>query len=267
MSTVCGLRRKGFSQDGINNFCNDIGITTRNSVIPIEKLEQFVRIDLDKTSRRIFSVFDPIKVTLKNFDSATNVQITCPNVPNLPNLGEHVVPFTGVFYIEKSDFKEKDENDYFGLAYDNKEKVVRLKYTNYNIRLVEIVKNPQGEVTDLVVEHCADLSSKHAIHWVPIVNGEEPIHVEIREYDRLFLSENPIEKYGADWLKDINPNSLTILQAIIDPSVKDLKAYSRIQIERHGFYVVDPDTTTEKFVLNKTLNLKESKWKASQTNK
>jgi glutaminyl-tRNA synthetase len=261
MSTVRGFRRRGFSPEGINKFCDDVGITTRVSIIPIEKLEQFVRLDLDKTSRRIFAIFDPIRVTLKNFDGEVK-SIKCPNVPNLPVFGDHFIPFTGNFFIERNDFREKDEKDYFGMALDNSEKVVRLKYTDFNIKLIEIKKNDDGSISELIVEH-STLASKHAIHWVPITAGEEPIKIEVREYDRLFLSEDPIATYAKEWLKDLNPNSLKIVTAIIDPSVKELKAFDRIQLERAGFYMVDPDTTSEKVVLNKTMGLKESKWKAT----
>jgi len=232
MSTISGFRRRGFSPDGINKFCDDVGITTRISIIPIEKLEQFVRLDLDKTSRRIFAVIDPIKVTIKGFGTEI-LNINCPNVPNVTEKGDHNIPFTGSFYLEKTDFKENDEKDYYGMALNNPEKVVRLKYTNLNIRLIEIVKNELGQPIELIAENCAHLTSKHAIHWVPIILGEEPITVEIREYDKLFLSENPIEVYGKEWLKDLNPNSLRVLTAIIDPSIKELKAYDRIQLEKN----------------------------------
>jgi glutaminyl-tRNA synthetase len=261
MSTVSGFRRRGFSPEGINKFCDDVGITTRVSLIPIEKLEQFVRLDLDKTSRRIFAIFDPIRVTLKNFDGEVK-SIKCPNVPNLPVFGDHFIPFTDTFFIERNDFREKDEKDYFGMALDNSEKIVRLKYTDFNIKLIEIKKNEDGSISELIAEH-STLTSKHAIHWVPITAGEEPIKIEVREYDRLFLSEDPVGAFGKQWLNDLNPNSLKVVSAIIDPSVRELKPYDRIQLERAGFYMVDPDTTNEKVVLNKTMGLKESKWKAT----
>lgn len=261
MSTVSGFRRRGFSPEGINKFCDDVGITTRVSIIPIEKLEQFVRLDLDKTSRRIFAIFDPIKVTLKNFDGVEK-SIKCPNVPNLPAFGDHFIPFPGSFFIERNDFREVDEKDYFGMALDNAEKVVRLKYTDLNVKLIKIKKNDDGSISELIVEHCPTLISKHAIHWVPIT-AEEPIRIEVREYDRLFLSEDPVGLFGKEWLNDLNPNSLKIVTAIIDPSIRELKAFDRLQLERAGFYMVDPDTTTEKIVLNKTMGLKESKWKAT----
>jgi len=264
MSTISGFRRRGFTPKGINNFCDDVGITTRNSIIPIEKLEQFVRLDLDKTSLRIFAVFDPIKVTISNFNSNL-FNVKCPNVPNHDSFGFHEIPFTGTFYIERTDFREKDEKEYFGMALDNTEKVVRLKYTELNVKLVDIKKNESGEAIELIVENCPQLQSKHAIHWVPIKEGKEPIYVEVREYDRLFLSEDPVGLYKKEWLKDLNPNSLRVLKAIIDPSVMDLKREDRIQIERIGYYVIDKDSEPGKnYVLNKTLSLKESNWKKTK---
>jgi len=260
MSTVSGFRRRGFSPAGINAFCDDVGVTTRISVIPIEKLEQFVRLDLDKTSRRIFAIFDPIKVTIKGWDKG-KINVTCPNVPNADQFGNHEIPFTGTCFFEKSDFKEVDEKDYYGMALNNPEKLVRIKYTNLNVKLVEIVKDESGKPVELIVEDCPGAAAKHAIHWVPIIEGEKSFMVEVREYERLFLSENPIEKYDKAWLKDLNPKSLTVVNAIIDPSVKDLKDLDRIQIERFGYYCVDRDSTPEKLVVNKTLALKESNYK------
>jgi len=259
MSTLQGYRRRGYSPDGINALCDDVGVTLHNSTIPIEKLEHFVRMDLNKTSRRIFAVFDPIKVTLRNWDGVLAVK--APNVPNFESLGDHELTFCSPFYIERNDFREEDEEGYFGLALNNSSKYVKLKYANLNIRLVEIKKDALGVPVELIVEHDPLAQCKNAIHWISVVGGEEPLEIEVREYEHLFLSEEPVKKYGKDWLKDLNPNSLAIKKALIDSSVKDLKPFDRVQFERVGFYCCDPDSKDGKFVFNRSVTLKESVWK------
>jgi len=260
LSTINGLRRRGYSPDGINSFCEAIKITRNNSTIPIEMLEEFVRQDLNKSSRRVFAVFSYVKATVKNWLGGT-VVVKCPNVPEIPEKGEHTIPFDGTFYLEKTDFRENDEADYFGLALNSTQpKFVKLKYVNIDVRLVEIRKNANGEVVEVVLERSEDptVNTKHAIHWVTV---DGAVKVEVRNYDRLFLSEDPIKKYDKDWLKDLNPNSLHVTYTLADPSIKELKAYERIQFERLGYYCIDPDSTKDHPVVNRTVTLKESTWK------
>jgi len=265
MSTLVGYRRRGYSSAGINALCDDVGVTVHNSIIPIEKLENFIRQDLNKTAKRLFAVFDPVKVTLKNWDGVVK-SVKVQNVPGNDSSGEHEISFASPFYIERSDFKEKDEEGYFGLALD-KPKFMKLRYTNWSVKLVEIVKDAEGKVTELIVEGDEKTPCKNAIHWVAIVNGVEPAKIEVREYDHLFLSEEPIKKFGKDWLNDLNPNSLVVKEALIDASVKELKPYDRVQFERVGYYCCDPDSKPEKFVFNKTVSLKESNWKKEPAKK
>jgi len=135
---------------------------------------------------------------------------------------------------------------------------VKLRYANLDVKLVGVKKGENGEITELIMEHDPKVNSKHAIHWVTIA---ESVKVEVRDYTRLFSSEDPVKKYDKDWLKDINPNSLTITSAFADPSIKDLKPYDRFQFERLGYYCVDPDSTKSNIVVNRTVSLKESTWK------
>jgi len=261
LSTLNGFRRRGYSAEGINNFCEAIGVTRNNSVLPIENLEEYVRQDLNKTSRRVFAVSDPVKATIRNWTGG-KVKIQCPNIPEMPEKGEHEVPFDGTFYIEKSDFRENDEAEYFGLALNSAQpKFVKLRYVNVDIKAVDIKKDSNGEITEIVLEQIPKGTSKHAIHWVPI---QEAVKVQVRDYSRLFLSEDPVKKYEDDWLKDLNPNSLSVACAYVDPSIKDLKPFDRIQFERIGYYCVDPDTTSNLIVVNRTVSLKESTWKKHQ---
>jgi len=262
LPTINGLRRRGFSSEGINKFCDDIRVTRNNSLIPIEKLEEFIRQDLNSTSRRCFAIFDPIKVRIKNWNRG-NIDVICPNVPGKDASGTHTILFCGTFYLERDDFREHDEPDYYGLALNSeKSKFVKLKYVDVDIKLVDIVRDRNGNATELIVEHDSKATTKHAIHWISIEGeGKDPLKAEIRNYDHLFSSEEPIKTWGDNWLKDINSDSLEIKEAIVDPSCASLKPYDRIQFERVGYYCVDPDSTPEKLVFNRTVTLKESTWK------
>lgn len=128
-------------------------------------------------------------------------------------------------------------------------------------------RGEDGKVREIIVEHATSSSDKiHPIHWVPVIDGKDPLKVEVREYERLFLSEDPVAKHGKEWLSDLNPDSLKIRTAFIDPSVLELSVLDRVQFERLGFYCVDLDTdlVAKKFVFNKTVGLKESTWKKNK---
>jgi len=267
LPTIYGLRRRGFSPQGINNFCDDLGVTRHNAIIPIERLEEFVRHDLNDNSRRCFGVLNPIKATIRNWNAGV-LSITCPNVPGKPEAGSHVLPFTSTLYIEKDDYREKDEEDYFGLALSSKTpKIVKLKYADIHVVLCDIIRDSSGKATELILEVVPPgHSSKHAIHWISYEDNK-PIKAEIRNYDRLFLSEEPIKTFGDKWLEDLNPNSLEIKEILIDPSCGDFKHYDRIQFERIGYYCVDPDSNDKQLVFNRTLGLKESTWKKQDKKK
>lgn len=213
MPTIQGLRRRGYSPEGINAFCQDIGVTRNSSVIPIEKLEEFVRVELNATSRRLFAVADPVKLTLRGFKTLP-ATVEVANVPGIPEKGVHTLPFSSTLYIERSDFREVDEEDYFGLALktkDGKQKGVKLKYANIEVYIVEVKKDNAGNIVELVGEP-GDGTAKHAIHWIAIVPGQEPIKVEIRDYDHLYMSEEP-----AKVLPPLLPSSPSLLPLIPPP--------------------------------------------------
>eukprot|EP01130_Rhizamoeba_saxonica_P013218 TRINITY_DN5610_c0_g1_i1.p1 TRINITY_DN5610_c0_g1~~TRINITY_DN5610_c0_g1_i1.p1 ORF type:complete len:771 (-),score=203.83 TRINITY_DN5610_c0_g1_i1:38-2350(-) len=274
MPTLNGYRRAGYTPESIKDFCEDIGVTRKTgTVIPIEKLERFCREHLNHIAHRAFAVFDPIRVTISN-DSGEAVNVECPNIPKNEEAGVHTIPFTGVFYIERSDFRENDSKDYFGLTLNTnkpKGKWVRLKYLNYIVKLVEIIKDEEGNAVELVVERDLENAIKKpsgTIHWVsePEV-GVEPLRIEVRNYDRLFKNENPYDipegtEPGPDaWMVNLNENSLEVIEAYADPSVLNYNVFDKIQLERHGYYCMDPDSTDKKLVFNRTVSLKESKWK------
>jgi glutaminyl-tRNA synthetase len=262
MPTIQGYRRKGMAPDGINAFCKDIGVTRNSSVIPIERLEEFVRKDLNANSRRILAIYDPVKVTIKNWTKGS-IEVEVPNVPSKPERGSHKLPFSSTILIERTDFREVDDDDYFGLALktkDGKPKIAKLKYVSVDLKIVDAVKDASGKVVELVGEIVDTTDCQHAIHWVPVESGKEPKKIEVREYDHLFLSEEPA-RFEGNWLDDINPKSLTVREAVIDPSYVDLKVLDRVQFERLGYFCMDQDSTAERPVFNRTMNLKESSWK------
>jgi len=260
MSTIYAYRRKGYTSTAINMFCEKIGVTRAPNLIPITLLEQCLRLDLDPKVNRAMCVIHPLRVVITNIPEGEEEQITIANHP-YEDKGKRQVPFARVLYIEKTDFRLEDEKGYFGLA-PNKE--VLLKYA-YNIKCTHVVKGENGEVVELhaTVDKANTNKCKGVLHWVAeSKTAGSPVPAEVRLYDHLFKSENPNE-LGAEWLNDINPNSLvTIPHALCDVSMKGVKPGDKFQFERHGFFCVDLDTTADKVVFNRSVTLKESKTKA-----
>jgi len=257
MSTIYAYRRKGYTPQALNMFCEKIGVTRAPNQIPITLLEQCCRLDLDPKVHRAMVVLHPLKVTLTNFDET--VAITVPNHP-YEDKGTHTVPFTNVVYIERSDFRLENEKGYYGLAPN---KTVLLKYA-YNITCTDVILGgPNNEVVELkaTVDRTNSTKVKGVLHWV----AEGSHKVEVRLYDHLFRSENPND-LGSEWLSDINPNSLEVIEnALADASLNDVKRGDKYQFERQGYFAVDSDSTAAKKVFNRTVTLKESKAKKTIT--
>jgi len=196
LPTIKGLKRKGYTPEAIKNFCEDIGVTRiPGVVIPITKLEEFLREHLNAVVPRAFVVLHPIKLTLVNWTEGHKI-IHCPNIPEKDE-GTHPVPFCGTLYIERDDFKEEDVEGYFGLAL-NSNKWIRLKYADVFIHLDTIIKDETGMAIELKCSWSisTDIEPSGNIHWVSEPQpGKEPLKIEVREYERLFLSEDPIKKY------------------------------------------------------------------------
>jgi glutaminyl-tRNA synthetase len=260
--TLAGLRRRGYTPEAIKSFCNDVGITRTRKVIPIERLEQSLRQDLDVRCNRKFVVLDPLKVVITNYPEDKVETLTAPNHPDAKlGRGQREMPFSRVLYIDRSDFREEDSKNYYGLA-PNKE--VNLKYS-YNITCTDVVKDKDGNIVEL--KATVDLEKKNKpkghIHWIAeAAPGKEPIKCEVREYTRLFNCdvESLSEK---DWLNMVNADSEKVYpNAYADHSFSDAAArevFSKYQFERLGFYSVDPDTTADHIVFNRAVELKASK--------
>ncbi|KAM4651239.1 glutamine--tRNA ligase [Discoglossus pictus] len=253
--TLTALRRRGFPSEAINNFCARVGVTVAQTTMEPHLLEACVREVLNDTAPRVMAVLEPLKVTITNFPAEKAIEVSVPNFPADESKGFHTVPFTSTVYIEQTDFKEVMEKGYKRLTPDQP---VGLRHAGYVISVQNIVKDQSGKVVELevsCVKSDASDKPKAFIHWV-----SDPLVCEVRLYDRLFLHktpEDPAEVPGG-FLNDLNPNSLTIIhKALVDQSVKNAKAFDKFQFERLGYFSVDPDSTQEKIVFNRTVTLKE----------
>eukprot|EP01103_Thecamoeba_quadrilineata_P019927 TRINITY_DN8303_c0_g1_i1.p1 TRINITY_DN8303_c0_g1~~TRINITY_DN8303_c0_g1_i1.p1 ORF type:complete len:833 (-),score=227.45 TRINITY_DN8303_c0_g1_i1:32-2500(-) len=299
LCTLVGLRRRGFTADAINNFCERIGITRSNNFQEMSLLEECVRQDLDNKSLRAMVVLEPLKVTITNYPADKVEELSMPNHPRFPEKNSHKLFFSRVIYIEKTDFRLEASPTYFRLSPG---KEVRLHY-GYTITCTSYVKDENGDVTELLCTYDPESISNHKkkkdqgiIHWVGQPKpGEEPLKVEVRLYDYLFTrkfpegikeikkqvksdkaaagteASKPVPKEKAkpktefkkkNFLDYLNPNSLKVLpDAYADISVKDVPVETPFQFDRLGYFVVDRDTTPEKIVFNRTVSLKEDKEK------
>lgn len=253
--TLTALRRRGFPSESINNFCALVGVTGAQGSIDPSMLEASVRNHLNVTAPRRLVVLEPLKVTLTNFPYKQDEYIDVPNFPNDADKGTHKVVFNKVIYIERTDFKENPEKGYHRLS---SEQAVGLRHAGFVIKVTEVKKDASGQVQELV---CTCESTEKAtkpkgfIQWV-----SNPIEIEVRLYDSLFLHKNPEDpnEVPNGFLSDCNPNSLTVLKSFADSSLlENLKVFDKFQFERIGFFSVDSDTTDSRVVFNRTVTLKE----------
>ena len=265
MQTINGLRRRGYTADAINTFCDIIGVTRNANTIPITTLEHCIRSNLDTIAIRYMCVQDPVKVIITNYDSSKHELITTPNHPKHDSMGTHQISFSSTIYIDRTDIRTVDDKSYYGLA-PNKE--AHLKYA-YNITCTKITKtDSQGNIQE--VEATIDVNNtnkvKGNLHWVSSTPGNKPQTIELRLYDRLFKSADP--QSLDNWLSDFNPASLHIIpNALIDQGFNG-NVGDKYQFERLAFFTIDPDTNKSgKYVLNRTVALKEDKTKITLKNK
>jgi len=264
MPTISGMRRRGFTPQAIKDFVIKAGVTKRENIIEYSLLEYCNRQDLNKTAPRVMAVLDPIKVTLTNYNEVEELEII--NNPEDPAGGSRKVPFSNEIYIERSDFMEDAPKKFYRLKPDG---VVRLKGA-YIIQFEEMIKDAEGKLIELkcsVVpnsksgQDTSGVKSKGVIHWVSVAHG---IEVEVRNYDRLFNDPNPAgHKDGTTFLDYINPDSLHIEKAIVEPALSSAQPQDRFQFMRKGYYCVDDDSTADALVFNRTVTLRDS-WSANK---
>nr|CAB3460431.1 unnamed protein product [Digitaria exilis] len=263
--TLAGLRRRGVSSTAINSFIRGMGITrSDNSLIRVERLEYHIREELNRVASRVLVVLHPLKVVITNLDYGTIINIDAkmwPNAPDNDASAHYKVPFSRTLYIEQSDFRLKDSKDFYGLAPG---KSVMLRHA-FPIKCTEVIC---GDNPDSIVEIRAEYDPSKAtkpkgvLHWVAEPSpGVEPLKVEVRLFEKLFLSENPAEL--EDWLGDLNPQSKEVVKgAYAVPSLANAVLGDKFQFERLGYFAVDSDSTPGGLVFNRTVTLKDSYGKA-----
>jgi glutaminyl-tRNA synthetase len=265
MPTLSGMRRRGYTPAGIRNFCFDAGVAKTNSLINLAQLEHFVREDLNRTAPRMMGVLRPLKVVLTNYPEGRTEEFAVENNPEDPSAGSRMVPFSGTIYIEQEDFMEEPPAKYFRLAPGRE---TRLKGA-YFIKCQEVVKDPEtGRVVELRCTFDPETRGgeapdgrkvKSTIHWV---SARHAVDATVRLYDNLFRTENPAE--GGDVLANLNPQSLEVLTGCkVEPGFAQAAPGTRYQFLRHGYFCVDPDSTPETLVFNRTITLKDAWAKAS----
>lgn len=263
MPTISGLRRRGYTPESIRSFCEKIGVARFNSMIDVTVLENSIREHLNKIAPRVMAVLRPIKVVLTNYPEGQVEYLEAINNPEDPGAGSRKIPFTREFYIEEDDFREDAPSKYFRLKPGGE---VRLRYA-YIIKCEQVIKDPvTGAIKEL---HCtydpqtrsgSDTSNrkvKGTIHWVPATHA---LNAEVRIYDRLFSTEEPdAAEAGKTFLDYMNPKSLEIVQAKVEPCLVDAPAGARYQFERLGYYCVDSkDSQPGKPVFNRTVTLRDT---------
>ena len=260
MPTIAGLRRKGYTPESIRNFCKEIGVAKAASTVDEQMLEYFISEDLDPKAARAMAVIYPLKVVITNYPEGQTEMCDIENNPKDPEAGSRMVEFSREIYVEREDFMEVPVKKYFRLFPGNE---VRLKGA-YFITCNEVIKDENGEVVELHCTYDPETKSgsgftgrkvKGTIHWV---NANTAVPAEFRLYEPLILDDIE-ENQGKDFLDQINPNSLTVCNGFIEPSVKDAKAHDKYQLFRHGYFNVDPkDTTEDHLVFNRIVSLKSS---------
>jgi glutaminyl-tRNA synthetase len=262
MPTLSGIRRRGFTPEAIRAFCAAIGVGRTNGSTDIEMLEHFQRDDLNHRASRAMAVLRPLKLIIDNYPAGQEELVEVANNPEDPSAGSRQVPFSGEIYIEHDDFREIPPPKYYRLSPG---KEVRLRNA-YFVTAQSVVKDADGNIAEV---HCTyDPASrggnspdgrkvKSTMHWVSAAHA---ITAEIRLYDKLFLKADPTDvAEGEDVLSNLNPNSLEIVTgAKLEPSLATAKLEDRFQFERVGYFCLDPDSTPEKLVFNRTLPLKDS---------
>lgn len=270
MPTISGLRRRGFTPESIRTFCERIGVSKKDSIVEYQLLEHCVREDLNVRAPRVMGVLRPLKVVITNYPEGQSEQLEAVNNPENPDEGTRQVPFSRVLYIERDDFMEDPPRKFYRLAPGRE---VRLRYA-YFIRCLDVVKDPEtGEILEL---HCTydpatrggdapdGRKVKATLHWV---SATDALDVEVRLYDRLFLKPDPdqVEREGQDFTSNLNPDSLEVLQgAKAEPAVAGFSLGDRFQFERQGYFCVDPDSSNDRLVLNRTVALRDTWAKVQQ---
>lgn len=259
MPTISGLKRRGYTPESIRNFAEDVGVTKRDSIIDVTRLENSLREDLNKRAPRVMGVLRPLKVVITNYPDGESEVLDAVNNPEDPEAGTREIPFSRELYIEQTDFMEDPPRKFFRLGPGRE---VRFRYA-YFITCNDVIKNDEGEAVEL---HCTydpetkggsapdGRKVKGTIHWV---SANDAVNAEVRLYDRLFVKENPEE--GGEFIHNLNPDSCEILSnAKLEPSLAKPENLT-YQFERNGYFVKDDKVSSDgNLVFNRAVSLRDS---------
>lgn len=262
MPTISGLRRRGYTPEAIRSFIETVGVSKRENVIDVALLEFKIREDLNKTAKRVMGVLDPVKVVITNYPEDKTELLDASYNDYEEGFGSRAVPFSREIYIEKEDFREEANKKFFRLKLG---KEVRLKNA-YFITANSCTKDKNGQITEIQCTYDPLTKSgsgtpesmrkvKGTIHWV---STQHAIKGEVRAYDRLFLDEAPDAHKDKEYMELLNPDSLQIIQAYLEPSLASAKIGDRFQFQRLGYFNVDNDSKPEALVFNKIVGLRDS---------
>ncbi|WP_405563524.1 glutamine--tRNA ligase/YqeY domain fusion protein [Polaribacter sp. Asnod6-C07] len=262
MPTISGLRRRGYTPAAIRSFVETVGVSKRENVIDVALLEFKIREDLNKTAKRVMAVLDPVKVVITNYPEGQEELLDASYNDYEEGFGSRAVPFSREIYIEREDFREEANKKFFRLKLG---KEVRLKNA-YFITANSCTKDENGNITEIQCTYDPLTKSgsgtpesmrkvKGTLHWVSVKHA---VKAEVRAYDRLFLDEAPDAHKDKDYMDFINPNSLEIIEAYLEPSLQTAEIGERFQFQRLGYFNVDNDSTKENLIFNKTVGLRDS---------
>lgn len=262
MPTISGLRRRGYTPQSIRNFADIVGIAKRDNLIDINLLEFCAREDLNKEAQRVMTVIDPVKLIIDNYPENQTEILQATNNPEKPETGTRDIPFSRELWIERADFKEEADKKFYRLTIGRE---VRLKYA-YIITCTHVVKDENGEIIEIHADYFPETKSgraesnrkvKATIHWLSVAHTKK---AEIRLFDKLFAVPEP-EQVASDEDKEftdyVNPNSLIVKEGFIEESLQLENAAKNYQFERIGYFCIDPDSSENQIIFNKTVNLKQ----------
>lgn len=270
MPTISGLRRRGYTPESIRNFADTIGIAKRDNVVDVSLLEFHVREHLNKIAPRVMGVLNPLKVVLTNYPEGEEEWLEAENNPEDDSAGFRQLPFSRELYIEKEDFMEEANRKFFRLKLGGE---VRLK-NGYIIKAESCTKDTDGNIIEVQCTYDPKSKSgsgteeslrkvKGTLHWV---SAKHALSAEVRLYDRLFTDETPDAHKDKNFLDFINPDSLQIISAFVEPSLANAEIGDRFQFQRMGYFNIDPDSKPEKLVFNRTVGLRDTWAKIQERN-
>ena len=268
MPTLSGMRRRGYTPAAIRNFCDRIGVAKANSIVELQMLEHAVREDLNLHAPRAMGVLKPLRLVIENYPENRVEEFEVPTHPqDKTNTETHIVPFSRELYIEQEDFMEDPPGKYFRLAPG---KEVRLLGAYY-VTCTDVIKNEAGQVVEVRCTYDPDSRGgrsadnrkvKGTVHWL---SAPHAIPAEARLYDTLFTKADPNDApEGQDFTANINPNSLEVVNIYVEPDLAQAKVGNSYQFMRQGYFALDPDSTAEKLVFNRTITLRDSWAKLQQ---